>query len=75
MQDKLEFGANNMAFPKSLLETTLNTRDLGGYQSELCGKRLKSWKILRSDVQNYPSDNDISLLKKQELYLKTNKLI
>ena len=56
-----------MAFPKSLLETTLNTRDLGGYQSELCGKRLKSWKILRSDVQNYPSDNDISLLKKHNI--------
>lgn len=56
-----------MAFPRSLLETTLNTRDLGGYQSELSGKRLKSWSILRSDVQNYPSDNDISLLKKHNI--------
>ena len=56
-----------MAFPKSLLETTLNTRDLGGYQSELSGKRLKSWSILRSDVQNYPSDHDISLLKKHNI--------
>ena len=56
-----------MAFPKSLLETTLNTRDLGGYQSELFGKLLKSWSILRSDVQNYPSDNDISLLKKHNI--------
>ena len=56
-----------MTFPGSLLETTLNTRDLGGYQSELSGKRLKSWSILRSDVQNYPSDNDISLLKKHNI--------
>ena len=56
-----------MAFPKSLLETTLNTRDLGGYQSELSGKRLKSWSILRSDVQNYPSDNDIRLLQKHNI--------
>ena len=56
-----------MTVPGSLLETTLNTRDLGGYQSELSGKRLKSWSILRSDVQNYPSDNDISLLKKHNI--------
>lgn len=56
-----------MTFPGSLLETTLNTRDLGGYQSELSGKRLKSWSILRSDIQNYPSDNDISLLKKHNI--------
>lgn len=56
-----------MTSPGSLLETTLNTRDLGGYQSELSGKHLKSWSILRSDVQNYPSDNDISLLKKHNI--------
>lgn len=59
--------SNKFDIPKSLLETTLNTRDLGGYQSEISGKRLKSWSILRSDVQNYPSDNDISLLKKKNI--------
>lgn len=52
---------------KSLLETTLNTRDLGGYQSALSGGQLKAWRVLRSDVQNYPSDNDISLMKKHRI--------
>lgn len=48
---------------KSLLETTLNTRDLGGYSSAVSGNGLKLWRILRSDVQNYPSERDICLLK------------
>ena len=38
---------------KSLLETTMNTRDLGGH---LCynGEITKFNRILRSDKQNYP---------------------
>lgn len=47
---------------KSLLETTMNTRDLGGH---LCsdGKSTKYLRILRSDKQNYPSEHDIEFLK------------
>ena len=56
-----------MSDEKSLLETTLNTRDLGRYQSTVSGNQLKTWHILRSDVQNYPSVNDISLLKKHRI--------
>lgn len=56
-----------MSDEKSLLETTLNTRDLGRYQSTISGNQLKTWQILRSDVQNYPSVNDIFLLKKHRI--------
>ena len=53
--------------PKSLLETTLNTRDLGVYRSAMTGKRMRLWRILRSDVQNYPSENDIRLLTERKI--------
>ena len=56
-----------MSDEKSLLETTLNTRDLGRYQSMISGNQLKTWQILRSDVQNYPSVNDVFLLKKHRI--------
>lgn len=52
---------------KSLLETTLNTRDLGVYRSAMTGKRMRPWRILRSDVQNYPSENDIRLLTERKI--------
>lgn len=58
---------NGSRIPKSLLETTLNTRDLGGYQNEITGKSLRPWSVLRSDVQNYPSDRDIALLKSKSI--------
>ena len=47
---------------KSLLETTMNTRDLGGH---LCsdGSKTKEKQILRSDKQNYPNERDIKFLK------------
>lgn len=46
---------------KSLLETTMNTRDLGGH---LCadGKRTVNLRILRSDKQNYPNQRDVNFL-------------
>ena len=46
---------------QSLLKTTQNTRDLGGYRtSEGTLKRYE--RILRSDVQNYPSEEDFEYL-------------
>ena len=49
--------------PMSLLETTMNTRDLGG---RLCtdGEITKFDQILRSDKQLYPSKKDIKYLTK-----------
>ena len=48
---------------KSLLETTQNTRDLGGH---LCnnGETTKYNRIIRSDKQSYPNDRDIDFLTK-----------
>ncbi len=53
--------------PRSLLETTLNTRDLGCNKSTVSGERLKPWRVLRSDSQCYPSENDVVLLKKHHI--------
>ncbi len=49
---------------ESLLETTQNTRELGGYviRDGLATKRNSLW---RSDVQNYPREKDVALLKKR----------
>ena len=49
---------------ESLLETTQNTRELGGYviRDGLATKRNFLW---RSDVQNYPSEEDLALLKER----------
>lgn len=52
---------------KSLLETTLNTRDLGGYESGIPGVMTKYNRIYRSDKQNYPSENDIDFLKRNRI--------
>lgn len=48
--------------PFSLLRTTQNTRDLGGYRTKE-GTLTIEEKILRSDVQNYPSEEDFGYLK------------
>lgn len=46
-----------------LLETTLNTRDLGGYRIDGTENYTKYGRLFRSDVANYPSENDIEFLK------------
>lgn len=50
--------------PKSLLETTLNTRDLGGYRIAGTKEYTKYNRIYRSDVAKAPSAKDIDFLKK-----------
>ena len=47
----------------SLLKTTQNTRDLGGYRTKN-DTFTKEGVLLRSDVQNYPSEEDYNYLKK-----------
>lgn len=47
----------------SLLKTTQNTRDLGGYRTKN-GTFTKEKVLLRSDVQNYPCEEDYNYLKK-----------
>lgn len=46
----------------SLLTTTQNTRDLGGYRTKT-GTLTKENSLIRSDVQNYPSEDDYDYLK------------
>lgn len=50
----------------SLLETTQNTRDLGGYH-KADGMYTRRFSVIRSDVQNYPSVNDIEFLKAKKI--------
>ena len=48
--------------PFSLLGTTQNTRDLGGYRTRE-GILTKEESILRSDVQNFPGEEDFEYLR------------
>ena len=48
--------------PYSLLETTLNTRELGGYRTG-DGRYTRFHRLIRSDVANYPSQKDIDFLR------------
>lgn len=53
--------------PCSLLETTLNTRDLGGYRiRDTAGYTLMN-AVLRSDRQGYPSEKDTNYLKEHHI--------
>ncbi len=47
----------------SLLETTLNTRELGGYRIEGTGGYTEFGRLFRSDAANHPSEKDIAFLK------------
>ena len=51
---------------RSLLNTTQNTRDLGGYKTKE-GMLTRCESILRSDVQNYPSEEDFEYLKSKNI--------
>lgn len=51
---------------QSLLNTTQNTRDLGGYKTKE-GALTRYESILRSDVQNYPSEEDFEYLKSKNV--------
>lgn len=63
--DSYEWAWDN--WPKSILETTFNTRDLGGYRSNVKTIFTKYNRIIRSDIQNYPSYRDIEFLKQQNI--------
>ncbi len=62
----MEDGTNNIEKCKSLLETTLNTRDLGGYQTR-SGGCTSFDKLIRSDMQKYPSERDIAYLLRKHI--------
>lgn len=51
---------------ESMLKTTQNTRELGGYviRDGLATRRNSLW---RSDVQNYPSEKDFKILKERDI--------
>lgn len=52
---------------RSLLNTTLNTRELGGYRIQGTGRYTRMDTVLRSDVQNYPDENDLAFLKEHHI--------
>ncbi len=51
---------------RSLLNTTQNTRDLGGYETKE-GMLTRYESILRSDVQNHPSEEDYKYLSAKNI--------
>ncbi|MBQ9589357.1 MAG: tyrosine-protein phosphatase [Butyrivibrio sp.] len=53
---------NNKVY--SLLETTINTRDLGGYRIDGTDTYTQYGRIIRSDVVLKPSDKDVEFLRK-----------
>lgn len=53
------------AVPCSLLHTTLNTRELGGYRAG--GRYTRMDGVWRSDVQKYPDERDLAFLKEHHI--------
>lgn len=53
--------------PCSLLETTLNTRELGGYRVRGTTRYTCMDAVLRSDIQKYPSEKDMDFLRKHHI--------
>ncbi len=51
----------------SLLETTQNTRDLGGYRIDGSEEYTKYGRIVRSDAVIYPSEKDIEYLREADI--------
>ncbi len=49
----------------SLLHTTLNTRELGGYRTR--GRYTRMDAVWRSDVQRYPDQGDLALLREHHI--------
>ena len=47
----------------SLLETTLNTRDLGSYRVDGTNEFTRCGRLLRSDVARHPSERDVDYLQ------------
>ena len=57
---------NDVKQLRSLLKTTQNTRELGGCRT-LNGTLTKMESIFRSDVQNYPCEEDFTYLKSKDI--------
>ncbi len=53
------------AVAHSLLHTTLNTRELGGYRTR--GRYTRMDAVWRSDVQRYPDQGDLALLREHHI--------
>ncbi len=51
----------------SLLETTQNTRDLGGYRIDGSEEYTKYGRIVRSDAVIFPSEKDIEYLREADI--------
>ncbi len=61
-----ESNSEKVQTPTSLLETTLNTRDLGGYPTEN-GNHTRYHSILRSDIMKYANERDIIFLRQKQI--------
>ena len=57
----------NDAIKRSLLDSTYNTRDLGGYHSNITCGETKHNRLYRSDELLMPSEKDVSFLIEQGL--------
>lgn len=62
MESKIIYGGQS----GSLLETTLNTRELGGYRTA-GGAYTGCGRLIRSDMQKYPSERDIAYLSEKRI--------